>query len=367
MPSQEIVPHNNNHTAQIDEYMRANEALADPVTRRDYFERMEADGFIDLTQQIASLVRTGDSNQHQHYDGEKVKLLTHEVPDQKDKEDLLRETWDTARGFLTDRELPDEDALEYAALTVAGGILLAHPFADGNGRTSRFVSYMIAKGEHGTDQIDAISESLANEWQVAPSGRIVKWEIPEYKSEQPHTIDWEFQFAGEAEDALDGAVAGSIYKDLIVRDFIDTAETGTKQLIETCVTRNVEGNLLSLDGDKLIEVLATDPEKGMGYAQKLLDLKRRFQAEYVRKYLETMRSDVHGDVRVFQDSDIAPPEDPRIKEPHVTAGSIKLYENRKARHEMITGVLGERAINGLVLPRDEAVAQHRAYSKYYRH
>lgn len=366
MPSQEIVPHDNNHSAQIAEYIHANEALTDPVTRRDYFERMEGDDFIDMTQQVASLIRTGDSNQHQHYDGEKVTLMTHEVPDQKHKDGLLRETWDTAKSFLQDREISDEDALEYAALTVAGGILLSHPFADGNGRTSRFVSYIIAKGDDSAEELDAISESQSNEWQVTPSGRITSWESPIYNSEQPQNIDWEFQFAGEAEDALDGAIAGSMYKDLIIRDFIDTADDKTKQSIEACVTRNADGTMLSLDGDKLLEVVVSDPENGIGNAQKMLNLKRQLQAEYVRKYLATMRSNVYDDVRIFRDDDITLPEDPRSKEPAVSAGTIKLYESRKARYEIITGVLGERAINGQVRARDEAVAQHRAYSKYYR-
>ena len=68
------------------------------------------------------------------------------MPDQREKEGLLRETWQTAQTLLHDRRFSDEDALEYAALTVAGGMLYVHPFVDGNGRTSCVLSYMIAKG-----------------------------------------------------------------------------------------------------------------------------------------------------------------------------------------------------------------------------
>jgi len=119
--TEEVVSHQNNFAPQIVDYVRSVEPLSDPVTRRDYFERMTADDFIDMTQRVASMVRTGDSNQLQHFDGEKVALMAHEVPDQREKEQLLRDTWETAQVLLHDRRFTDEDALEYAALTVAGG------------------------------------------------------------------------------------------------------------------------------------------------------------------------------------------------------------------------------------------------------
>lgn len=362
----EVVSHDNNFTPQILEYVHSNEALADPVTRRDYFEHMSGDDFIDFTQQVASLVRTGDSEQRQYFDGEKVGLMGHEVPDQRHKEGLLRETWDTAKSFLSDRDISDEDALEYAALTVAGGILYVHPFADGNGRTSRFTSFIMARGEQDPEAFEAMAKSMSGEWQVAPAHQIGVWEKREYKGEQPKEIEWEFQFAGEAEDALGGAIADSIYKDLTVRKFIDTADDETKQLIETCVTRDEDGNMESLNGDKLLEVLVNDLERGIGNAQRLLDLKRQFQSQYVRNYLRAMRSDLYGDMRVIRESDINPPV-PAIA--HSEEGqpiTDKLYESRKVRQQNITGVLGERALNGSVRVRDEAVAQHRAYSQYHR-
>jgi hypothetical protein len=58
--TQEVVSHENNFAPQIVEYVEANEALADPVTRRDYFEQITEDDFIDMTQRVASMVRTGD-------------------------------------------------------------------------------------------------------------------------------------------------------------------------------------------------------------------------------------------------------------------------------------------------------------------
>lgn len=360
---QEVVSHNNNYTPQIQEYVQSNEALADPVTRRDYFEHMSGDDFIDMTQQVASLIRTGDSESRQHFDGEKVGLMGHEVPDQKLKEGLLRETWDVAKDFLKDRTISDEDALEYAALTVAGGLLYVHPFADGNGRTGRYMSYIMAQGGQNAESLDAIGQSLSHEWQIAPSRETALWEDQKYEGEQPKEIEWEFQFAGEAEDALGGLIADSTYKNLTVRKFIDTADSKTKQLIETCVTRDENGNMTTLNGDKLLEVLVNDPENGIANAQRLIDLKRQFQATYIRNYLAAMRSDIYDDARVLRDSDLNPPEEPDADK---HGGTDKLYESRKERYEIISDVLGQRALNGLVRVRDEAVAQHRAYSEHHR-
>ena len=220
--SQEAVAHSTNNVGEISAFMASNEALNDPILRRDYFEHMNGDGFIDFLQQTASVVRTGDSEARQAFDGEKVGLMGHEVPDQREKQALLYETWDVAQEFLHDRSLSDADALERAALAVAGGVLLAHPFIDGNGRTSRISSFLIARGPTDEAAISGIvgQSSGAGGWEVSP----VNLRLPsrkEYKGNQPDDIDWEFQFAGEGEDALGGIVANSFYKNAVLREFIE--------------------------------------------------------------------------------------------------------------------------------------------------
>lgn len=154
----EAVPHNTHTVEAIQQYAQSNELLGDPVTRRDYYEHMDTDWFMDEVQRVASLVRTGDASHLQAFDGQEVGLLLHDVPDYRDREKLLRETWKTAKGILHDRNLSDDDALLYAGLTVAGGIVLTHPFKDGNGRTSRVFSYLIARG---TTNIDELSKLVA--------------------------------------------------------------------------------------------------------------------------------------------------------------------------------------------------------------
>jgi len=69
---------------------------------------------------------------------------------------------------LGDTNLSDEDALAYAGLTLAGGILYTHPFKDGNGRSSRLLSYMFINGNNGDIENDLrllLSEDN-DKWQV---------------------------------------------------------------------------------------------------------------------------------------------------------------------------------------------------------
>jgi hypothetical protein len=351
--SEEFVPHNNNFAPHIAEYTQSNEALADPTTRRDYFEHMSGDDFIDMTQEIASIVRTGDSNQRQHYDGMYAAFRGHEVPDHREKEGLLRETWDTAQEFLRDRKLSDDDALEYAALTVAGGLLLTHPYVDGNGRTSRYLSYIMARGGQDVETLNRMSTSQSPEWRVLPSQRIALPMEQAFTGEQPGRIDWEPQLASGSKDALGSAITTTRYQDVVVRKFIETADDQTRQLIDTCATRDEDGRIISLNGDKLLSVLVNDPERGMVNGRRLIDLKRQFQADFVQRYLAGMRSDRRDEMSVLKRKDLRDVTDPY------------LTPNERVKIQTIAKVVGERVVDGRISRRDEAVAEHRGYSNVH--
>lgn len=339
--AEEVVSHQNNFAPQIVEYVNSVEAFADPVTRRDYLEQMTGDDFIDMTQQVASLVRTGDSNQLQHFDGDKVALMTHEVPDQREKETLLRETWQTAQTLLHDRRFSDEDALEYAALTVAGGVLYVHPFADGNGRTSRTLSYIISKGAESEDDLRKITaeSSGGGMWNVAPNDRLALPKEREYQGDQPDRIEFEDTFAGEATDPFGDVITNSIYSSSILRSVIERADDPeTRAIVEAC-SRDEEGHKV-LDGDMFLKGLAAS-DRALEYAQTMFGTFRELRADFVHRYLQAMVSEV--------------PVEQRIKVPaHQEIG------------ERMQSEISRRAIGGLLLRRDQAAAEHRAYSGAHR-
>lgn len=307
-----------------------------------------------LTQQVASLVRTGDSNGLQPFDGNFVSLMAHQVPDHRDKEDLLVQTWHTARELLQDQSISDSDALEYAALIAAAGILYIHPFVDGNGRTSRALSYLISTGAKDADSLEkALSETAQTTWQIVPKEPMAEplhWPIG---GEQPKDVEWEFQFANEGVDPLGGKIVNSHYSTWILRKFIESADEHTKELIESCATRSETGDLESIDGDKLLAVLAADEERGIDYARTLLDIERNVRSNFVKRYLGGMLVKEHGPVKA-------------VKHSELQMADSQSAPSLQAIGRKISQVLNERQIDGKVLPRDEMVALHRGYSKFHR-
>jgi hypothetical protein len=309
---------------------------------------MNGDGFIDFIQQTASVVRTGDSEARQAFDGEKVGLMGHEVPDQREKQALLYETWDVAREFLHDRSLSDADALERAALAVAGGVLLAHPFIDGNGRTSRISSFLIARGPTDEAAISGIvgQSSGAGGWEVSP----VNLRLPsrkEYKGNQPDDIDWEFQFAGEGEDALGGIVANSFYKNAVLREFIENHRQTIGSQLNNC-TQEVEGRKV-LSGDRFLEVIVAEKNGGIANAKEILGILRKQKAANVRRYLQALLVES----RTSPVGSISPIEG-------------KAYEELHIRDRVVAKYLGENAVNGMLTPIQQQVLQHRRFSKLHR-
>lgn len=341
----EVVSHKNNFAPQVAEYTQSVEAWSDPATRRDYFEQMGEEEFLEMTQRLESLVRTGDSNQLQHFDGTNVILHTHQVPDQREKEALLRETWRTAQALLHDRRFNDEEALEYAAVTVAGGILYSHPFADGNGRNSRLFSYIIAKGGGSEEELHEMLEGAGqSSWHVTPNYRLALPSDRRYKGDQPSQIEFEDEFAGEATDPFGDVLSNSSYKNSIVRSLIERSEGDpeTKAIINAC-TWDHDGNKV-LDGDRFLKELASS-ERALEYAQALFGTYRELRADYVHRYLRAMVSET--------------PIERRIKPPAALDEKSTTIRNR------MVAEIGGRAVNGLMLPRDQAVAELHTYSDAY--
>lgn len=337
----EIVTHSRDNVQTIESFMQANVCLADPISRRDYFEHVDGDGFIDFLQQNASLVRTGNDEVKQPFDGEKVGLAGHEVPDQRDKERLLRDTWDVARTFLRDRGLSDEDALERAALAVAGGVLLAHPFIDGNGRTSRLSSLMIARGVVGEEILANVlgKSSGTGGWEVSPI-YVSKPSKGKYNGNQPDEITWDFQFAGEAEDALGGVIADSLYKNDILREFIELHSDATTSK-QADYTKEVNGKDV-LDGDNYLRAVVTGEDGGITNAREILRIHRRVRADYVNRYLEALLSGSRAPLG----RGLTPRKN--------TQG-----EYLDVRDKIAAEYLGTYALGGMLTPVEQQILRHR--------
>lgn len=361
--AEELISHEKNHAQDIINYMGSNERLGDVVQRRDYFVSLDDDEFIDLLQQVASLVRTGDANVRQYFDGEYVGLPGHEVPDHREKEALLRETWKTAKSFLADTEIGDQDALDYAALTVAGGFLYAHPFSDGNGRTSRVISYMISQGSgRGNELQEVLASSFGGGyWNVTPDNKMIPL-TPErnFSGNQPNRIvwgaadetdEWTDLSVGK-EDALGGIIVNSGYSDDVIRRFIEQHQgmVDVEDKINESTVVDENGKRV-LDAQKFIELLVNDEKSGMTDAKSLLENHRYFRAEYVHRYLNALQSKtrigIGRKLKAYSRPD------------NLTSDS----EDVRRSASTSTRELGERAVNGMLTCIDRQLVTHKAISE----
>lgn len=345
----EIISHKNDFSEQIAAYITSNESLSDSETRRDFFENMDEEDFLNTVQQIAALIRTGDDAHQQYFDGKTVRLLLHEVPDQREKEALLRETWQTAQIFLHDRDLSDEDALEYSALTVAGGLLYTHPFIDGNGRTSRVFSYLMARGStHSNELREITTESPNTSWQVAPVGLILP-ERNNFAGYQPDTVDWKWSYAGEGNDALGGIITNSRYSKRIIRTFIERRSSDIMELVNHHTTIDQRTKQRHLNADAFLEEIVNDSEKGMIYAKELLDINREIRADYVHRFLKALTSSTTVASYDIKTEDFDP-------------DYVPITEFTEKQKKVFISEFGKRAIDGKLRLIDQEVIRHRAFS-----
>jgi hypothetical protein len=176
-------------------------------------------------------------------------------------------------------------------------------------------------------------------WHVAPKASLALPSDRKFGGDQPEQIEFEDAFAGEATDPFGDAVSNSMYSESILRSFIGQADEETKGIIEACTTRAENGHR-ALDGDRLLKELASS-DRATEYAQTLFGTHRKLRADFVHRYLRAMVSDV--------------PIEQRIKTPVGERG------------ERMASEVGKRATGGLLLPRDQAAAEHRAYSDAHYH
>jgi hypothetical protein len=113
------------------------------------------------------------------------------------------------------------------------------------------------------------------------------------------------------------------------------------------------GELESIDGDKLLGVLASDEERGIDYAKTLLGIERELRSNFVKRYLGGMLVNEPGPVKSIKQGELQMADNGLDEELQVIGGKL-------------SATLHARQVDGKVLPRDEMVALHRGYSKYHK-
>ncbi len=135
--------------------------------RRGLLENLSDEQYFHLISGVNGILR-GKEKEKWEMDGVGVIAAGHEVvgahifPRHEDKKEILSKTWQAAKQMNdAGRELEDIGML-------LGSLLVeTHPFADGNGRTSRFV-YSMTKEGFSVDQNDKLSILLGEDgrWEL---------------------------------------------------------------------------------------------------------------------------------------------------------------------------------------------------------
>lgn len=108
-----------------------------------------------------------------------------DTPALKDKYKLLAESVTASSRILEDDTLDDSAALRRAGLVISTPLIYIHPFADGNGRTSRLVQYLIEFGsERGERLFEAEILSNLAKTPVIPTPQDTRLSI----HSEPHPI-----------------------------------------------------------------------------------------------------------------------------------------------------------------------------------
>ena len=161
----------------------SNELFSDPSKRVEFMESLEWESFRDLLTHVNARVREIEPRDHTH-DGEQSILRMATVADSRDKTRILHQCFDLMTEYIQTSDDEPEEKLSRLSLAVGSAIIHVHPFADGNGRTSRFMQSFLM---HGTSDIEALEDhtSDATNWQLVAKSFVFRPESSDRKMGLP--------------------------------------------------------------------------------------------------------------------------------------------------------------------------------------
>lgn len=134
------------------ELLGIKDKLADPASRRSFFQELDDETFKKFLGYVNSVTR----RQPTSYEYEDGQLPMEHTPPFEDKEMLMKATFATIREILSDEETEAAESLELAGLTLAGAVNYIHPYKNGNGRVGRVAHYLVTYGaERGDEAMEA--------------------------------------------------------------------------------------------------------------------------------------------------------------------------------------------------------------------
>jgi Fic/DOC family. len=139
------------------------EYFAEPTNRLEFIKGQSAAEFFSMAQYVNAKLRGEKAHELRHHrpaekDGAFLPIL--HTPASSDKPEAFARGYAAIQEYLDSTDDPTEKQIEGTAMATEALIIWVHPFADGNGRTSRFIAKLIEEG--GTDTEALIAETASN-------------------------------------------------------------------------------------------------------------------------------------------------------------------------------------------------------------
>ena len=135
-----------------------------------------------------------------------------------------------------------------------------------------------------------------------------------------------------------------------MRRFIEQHQGRVDDKIDASSVIDEKGKRV-LDGQKFVELIVTDEESGMTDARSLLENHRYFRADYIRRYLNALKSETPIDIGR------------RLKASSRAANLVSDSESQRREALTSRAELGKRALGGMLTPIDKYLIIHKTVSK----
>lgn len=155
------------HTEQLVRTIvgRNAEYFAEPTNRLEFIKGQSASEFFLMAQYVNAKLRGEKVHELRHHrpaekDGAFLPML--HTPASADKPEAFARGFAAIQEYLDSTDDPTDTQIEATAMATEALIIWVHPFADGNGRTSRFMAKLIEDGGADTDALVAETASGAS-------------------------------------------------------------------------------------------------------------------------------------------------------------------------------------------------------------
>lgn len=145
------------HALELDPEERG---LIYPETRKEFLQHLSTEEFLDMLTTANGIMRNLPTEEH-GFDGDGSTLPLLSMPHDEDKLPLLSNSFEKVQRYVAEQDtyVDADRVMAVAGMALEAAIIHTHPFADGNGRTGRFIGALFMDG---TEDINRFKKQVAS-------------------------------------------------------------------------------------------------------------------------------------------------------------------------------------------------------------